>query len=91
VSAFHYGYDGLLYPWFVNASNLDVRTSTGKRTCAYLFRITQYGKVGVVCCKDELNSPLKRPYQLNDVLKDCLVVQIIFRLVNNNYIIVALA
>lgn len=91
MPAFHDGYDGLLNPRLVNATDLDVGASTGKRTRAYLFRIAQYREIGVVCRKDELDTPLKRPYQLDDIFKDGLVVQVIFRLVNDDYIVVALA
>ena len=91
MPAFHDGYDGLLYPWLVNAADLDVGASTGKRTCTDLFRVAQYRKIGVVSRKDELDALLERPYQLDDILKNGLVVQVVFGLVNDDYIVVALA
>ncbi len=91
MPAFHYGYDGLLNPWLVNAPYQDVGASPCKRTRAHLFSVSEYREIGVVCCKNKLDALLKRPYQLDDILKNGLVVQIVFRLVNDDYIIVALA
>lgn len=91
MPAFHDGYDGLLYPRFINAPSMDIGASTGKRARAYLFRVAQYREVGVVCREDKLDSLLKRSHQFNNVLKDGLGVQVIFRLVDNDYIIITLA
>ena len=64
MPAFHDGHDGLLNLWLVNAANLDVGASPGERTCTHLFRVAQYGEVGVVCREDELDALLESPISL---------------------------
>src|ERR1035438_2690085 len=91
MTAHHDRHDGLLNTGFVNATNLDVGTSGGKRARTHLLRIAENREIGVVGCKDELDALLKSPYQLNDVLKDRLVVQVVFRLVYDDNVVIPLA
>src|SRR6266567_8636465 len=90
LSAFHYGHNRFLNLRLVNASYPHVRVATRERTCAHLLGIAQDREVGVLRRENKLDVSFQHPDELDHVLEDGLVVQIVFRLIDEDHVIVPL-
>ena len=56
-----------------------------------LFGITENGDVRIMGCKEELRFRLQPPNELDDILKNGLIVEVILGLVNHDHVVIPLA